>query len=168
MRIRTILYPTDFSDNSANALEVAGALARDYGARLTVLHVKQPPITPSGVMTPEPFESPELAAELRKRLDAVRPTTPNVPVEHMMLTGDEATEIVRLATEEGFDLIVMGTHGRTGLGRLLMGSVAEQVLRRAPCPVLTVKQPISFERLEVVPPVKTAVNVGVSPTGSAV
>ena len=168
MRIRTILYPTDFSDNSANALEVAGALARDYGARLTVLHVKQPPITPSGVMTPEPFESPQEAAELRKRLDAVRPNSLNVPAEHVLLTGDEATEIVRLATDEGLDLIVMGTHGRTGVGRLLMGSVAEQVLRRAPCPVLTVKQPIPMEKLEVAPPAKTRVDVSVGLTGSVV
>jgi nucleotide-binding universal stress UspA family protein len=119
-------------------------------------------------MTLEPFETPKEAAELRHRLDAVRPSVPNVTAEHVLLTGDEATEIVRLAVDEGFDLIVMGTHGRTGLSRLLMGSVAEQVLRRAPCPVLTVKQPIPFERLELSPPVKARVNLTVGRTGNGV
>ena len=69
-----------------------------------------------------------------------------------MLIGDEAEEIVHLAQEEGYDLIVIGTHGRTGLGRLLMGSVAEKVLRRAPCPVLTIKHP--FPGAQPAPPAK--------------
>jgi nucleotide-binding universal stress UspA family protein len=141
MKIRTILHPTDFSEHSANALELAGAIARDYGARLTILHVKALPITPSGVMTPEPMEPPGYATDLRRQLDALKPAVPVVSVEHVMLVGDEATEITRLAADEGYDLIVMGTHGRTGVGRLLMGSVAEKVLRLAQCPVLTVKRP---------------------------
>ena len=73
-------------------------------------------------------------------LEAVVPTDPTVPYEHRLITGDPATAIARLAEEEQADLIVMGTHGRTGLTRLLMGSVAEAVVRRAPCPVLTYKQ----------------------------
>jgi nucleotide-binding universal stress UspA family protein len=64
-----------------------------------------------------------------------------VTVEHHLKEGDPATEILRLAEERKVDVIVMGTHGRTGLGRLLMGSVAEQIVRKAPCPVLTVRLP---------------------------
>jgi nucleotide-binding universal stress UspA family protein len=159
MRIRTILHPTDFSDHSAAALELAAAIARDYGARLTVLHVKATPTIPAGVMTAEPLEAPEEAAELRRRLDAVRPPDPKVAVEHIMLVGDEAAEIVRLADDENFDLIVMGTHGRGGLRHLLMGSVAELVVRRAPCPVLTVRQPVAG--MEYMPEsTKKAVAVG--------
>jgi nucleotide-binding universal stress UspA family protein len=78
---------------------------------------------------------------LRKALAAVVPTDPAVEHEHRLLYGDPASEIVRLAGEEQVDLIVMGTHGRTGLMRLLMGSVAEAVVRRAPCPVLTIREP---------------------------
>ena len=66
----------------------------------------------------------------------------NVPVERRLLAGDPADAIIRLAESEHIDLIVMGTHGRRGLSRLLMGSVAESVVRVAPCPVLTVKQPV--------------------------
>jgi universal stress protein A len=78
--------------------------------------------------------------DLRRMLQAVVPTDPNVPCEHRLITGDPSTAIAKLAEEEHADLIVMGTHGRTGLTRLLMGSVAEAVVRRAPCPVLTYKQ----------------------------
>jgi nucleotide-binding universal stress UspA family protein len=79
--------------------------------------------------------------ELRKTLAQIVPTDPNVPYEHKLLVGDPATSIVDLAESEGVDLIVLGSHGRTGLTRLLMGSVAEAVVRKAKCPVLTVKQP---------------------------
>ncbi len=85
----------------------------------------------------------DLEAELRQL------TIPDgaVPVDRRLLVGDPATEIVRIAEEEPCDVVVMGTHGRTGLGRLLMGSVAEEVLRKAPCPVLTVKSPIADDAL---------------------
>ena len=69
------------------------------------------------------------------------PTDPTVPVVHKLLVGDPAEAIVQQAEAEHADMIVMGTHGRTGLTRMLMGSVAEAVVRRAACPVLTVKQP---------------------------
>jgi len=141
LTIRSILHPTDFSDSSNAAFALACALARDYGARLTVMHVKPAPFNPSGVMAAPPIDPTVDPAEVRRQLDAI--TAPNLktPVEHVMLVGDEASEITRLADDSGFDLIVMGTHGRSGLSRMLMGSVAEKVLRKAPCPVLTVKQP---------------------------
>ena len=74
-------------------------------------------------------------------LEKIKPADPKVQYVHRMVTGDPATEIVRVAKEEGVDLIVMSTHGRSGLTRVLMGSVAELVVRRAECPVLTFKQP---------------------------
>ncbi len=78
---------------------------------------------------------------LRQQLATVVPTDPSVPHRHELRHGDPIGEIVRLANEEKADMIVMGTHGRTGLTRLLMGSVAEAIVRRADCPVLTVKHP---------------------------
>jgi nucleotide-binding universal stress UspA family protein len=140
LALRTILHPTDFSDYSAYAFRLACALARDYGARIVVLHVATPPVVVygEGVLPPEPEGYKE---RLREQLHQVVSQDPKVPVEHRLVEGDAATEILRLAGETKCDLIVMGTHGRTGLGRLLMGSVAEQVVRKAPCPVLTVKTP---------------------------
>lgn len=140
MKNRIILFPTDFSPANQAALEYATSLARDTGAKLLIAHVEEPPVaygageTYLGPLTSEPTELEEL-------LERVRPTDPAVPFAHRLLLGDPATEIVRLAEEEKVDLIVLGTHGRTGLVRLLMGSVAEAIVRRASCPVLTLKDP---------------------------
>lgn len=143
--IRKILHPTDFSEPSRAAFEFACALARDYGAELIIVHVnKQTPIfAPDGIAVGVPVEEPY---ELRARLIEVRPTDTRVKYEHHLLEGDPAEEILKAAHSRGADLIVMGTHGNTGLARLLMGSVAECVLRRAECPVLTVKAPIPATR----------------------
>jgi nucleotide-binding universal stress UspA family protein len=78
-------------------------------------------------------------------LEQIRPADPRLEVRHRLAEGDPAEEILRAAEEEGADLIVMGTHGRGGLSRLLMGSVAEAVMRKALCPVLTVRGPIPAE-----------------------
>jgi nucleotide-binding universal stress UspA family protein len=138
--IRKILHPTDLSDRSKAAFEVACALARDYGAQLVALHVSPPaPVfAPDGIAIPTPPEDP---FEVRARLARLRPTDPRVKVEYRVLDGNAAEQILKLANSETADLIVMGTHGATGLLRLLMGSVAESVLRKAQCPVLTVKEP---------------------------
>jgi nucleotide-binding universal stress UspA family protein len=139
--IRTILHPTDFSERSGYAFQLACALARDYGARLIVLHVAEPPVIPyGGVMTPPPPPRDSWRA-LEEQLHRIQAPEPTVHVEHRLEEGGPVAEILRVARETTADLIVMGTHGRTGLGRLLMGSVAEQVVRKAPCPVLTVKTP---------------------------
>jgi len=136
--IRTILHPTDFSDFSADAFHLACSLARDYGARLIVLHVEDVavPMVGDGIMMPPPVMDLEPA---RDALRKIRPEDPIISVERYLIEGDPATEILQLARKTNADLIVMGTHGRTGVGRLLMGSVAERVLREAACPVLTVK-----------------------------
>jgi len=140
----TILHPTDFSDRSAHALRLACSLARDYGARLVVLHVAEPPPPPyeQGVMLPTSVDLDEERADLER---LAVPDDDVIRVERRFEKGDPATVTLRVADEVRADLIVMGTHGRTGLSRLLMGSVAEQVVRRARCPVLTVKTPLPEE-----------------------
>jgi nucleotide-binding universal stress UspA family protein len=142
--VRTILHPTDLSENSAYAFELACTLARDYGAHLIVLHIMERPAAEySGVMTAPP--PPGLSAEerriAREKLAEVTPPDATIPIEHLLVEGDPAALILKVAEERHCDLIAMGTHGRRGLTRLLMGSVAEQVLRSAVCPVLTVKNP---------------------------
>jgi universal stress protein A len=139
--IQTILHPTDFSERSGYAFQLACALARDYGARLVVLHVATPPtiVYGEGVLPPDPQL---LSQEAKEQLNQLEVPDSNVRAERRYEEGDPATTILRAAQEIHADLIVMGTHGRTGLGRLLMGSVAEQVVRKAPCPVLTVKTPL--------------------------
>jgi nucleotide-binding universal stress UspA family protein len=138
--IRTILHPTDFSEASAEAFRVACSLARDHGARVVVLHVMPLPIAFSDTAV-EALNPVRCREELSESLMQVRPPEGVPPVERRLGEGDAGAEIVRLAGELGCDLIVMGTHGRSGLKRLLLGSVAEEVLRKAPCPVLTVKAP---------------------------
>ena len=137
---RVILHPTDFSENSRPALKVARSLARDLGAQLLILHVTPPAILMDGTVTGEfgPAAYRAFLEELRGQLDG-----PDLkyPVETRLILGLDREEIVRTAEEVGCDLIVMGSHGRTGLGRLLMGSVAESVLPRANCPVMIVKLP---------------------------
>jgi nucleotide-binding universal stress UspA family protein len=141
--VRTILHPTDFSPNSRPAFELACSLARDYGARLVLLHVLSPLTiaSESGTVTVEPPDTGRAAGE---ELEALRADLPGLRVDRFLRDGAAADEIVRLAGEVGCDLVVMGTHGRTGLRRLLMGSVAEEVARKAPCPVLTLKLPVPF------------------------
>lgn len=138
--IHVILHPTDFSERSGHALRLAAALARDYGARLAVLHVAatSPLIYSEGSL---PLDPRLLVEEARAQLDQLQLPINEHRSERHLVEGDAATEILRLAQEMHADLIVMGTHGRTGLARMLMGSVAEQVVRKAPCPVLTVTVP---------------------------
>lgn len=140
MKARKILFPTDFSPFGQEALRWATSLARDSGAALIIVHVEEPPMSYGGG---EVFIGGEEGdrEELKKSLVKVVPTDAKVPFEHKLLVGDPATAIVEEADNENADLIVIGTHGRTGLTRLLMGSVAEAIVRRAKCPVLVVKHP---------------------------
>jgi nucleotide-binding universal stress UspA family protein len=132
LRIRTIIHPTDFSEPSQYALRLACSLASDAGARLLLLHV---------VPTSLAAEKRGFGEELGEELNRMKMPKTHLPVERRLEEGDPVTRILGIAEEESCDLIVMGTHGRTGLGRILMGSVAEQVMRKATCPVLTVKMP---------------------------
>jgi len=143
-RVRTILYPTDFSSYSNQAYLHAVALAENHRAALVVLYVATP------------GQEADRGHWLGQ-LEQIRPANPAIPVHHVFLEGDPATEIVRYCRDAGIDLIVMGTHGRTGVERFLMGSVAERVLRDAPCSVLVVKLPKGAPRAEQ-PDVELAVS----------
>jgi len=138
LAIKRILNPTDFSSESAPAFDLACSLARDYGATLVVCHVVPPPpaAVVDGVFIATPADEQN---EARNRLAGIHPNDPLINCSCRLETGDAVSEIIRVADEEHVDLIVMGTHGRGGLSRLLMGSVAEGVMRKAPCPVITVR-----------------------------
>jgi len=139
---KTILHPTDFSPSASEALNIANSLARQQGAKLILLHVAQRPITSVGGMPVPPPPPPVIDwPALQAQLNALAADTKIDSVEARVVEGDPAGAIVDLAREAGADVIVIGSHGRTGLGRLLMGSVAEHVVRKASCPVLTVKTP---------------------------
>ena len=135
----TILFPTDYSSDSNSTLRHAVSLARQSAASLLVVHVKPP----AAVAPAEPREDTDdaLQEELLKLLTSVTGDQAAVSHDFVLAVGDPATEIVRIARERQADLIVMATAGRTGLRRLLMGSVAAAVMQQAPCPVLTVKHP---------------------------
>ncbi len=133
--IRRILVPFDWSESAKHAFQFAVSLARQNDAQLVVLHVVCLP----AVMYGPP---PEVYTDhLRDELCHIKPSDPKLSVQYLLAEGDPGTAILRTAKEANCDLIVMGSHGRTGLAHLLMGSVAEQVVRKATCPVLIVKTP---------------------------
>jgi nucleotide-binding universal stress UspA family protein len=144
MNAKRILCPIDFSDFSDAALQYASSLAQEAGARLYLVHVddSQVPYDAGYAAYVAPPIDPEA---LMERLAAKKPTRENVDFEHHLLFGHPADAIVDFASQHDVDLIVIGTHGRTGLSRLLMGSIAEAIVRRAACPVLTVKTPVGVE-----------------------
>jgi nucleotide-binding universal stress UspA family protein len=152
--IRTILHPTDFSEQAQHAFAAACSLARDHGAQVVVVYIRAPAVVAYGEMGPivtDPVVTPD---DVKAKLAGLHLPDPGVDVEYRVAEGEPATEINRLASEVKANLIVMGTHGRTGLGRLLMGSVAEAVLRRAPCPVLSLKSPFFVGTNEIVTPAR--------------
>lgn len=140
---RTILHPTDFSPESRPAFELACDLARSHGAKLILLHVLERPVFVHGgaMSVPPPPPSEDERQTLEQQLQQLQPCPPEVSVERLLVEGEPSVAIIRVAKEKNCDLIVLGTHGRTGLKRLLLGSVAEKVLRGAPCPVLTMRTP---------------------------
>lgn len=133
--IRAILHPTDFSPIAHHAFEVACSLAQDYKAQLVLLHVHEPP-APVGELVP--IEPPEVRECLLRDLHGFA-TPADVAVDYRLEVGSVVEGILCTANETKCDLIVIGTHGRGGLRRVLLGSVAESVLRKADCMVLTVK-----------------------------
>ncbi len=137
IRITKILYATDFSTFSNQAYFHAVSLAQKHGAGLTVLFVYHPERTPA----PGAADAEAARGYWKAQLEQIRPVDPGISVRHVMLEGDPADQIVQYARGAGMDLIVMGTQGRTGVERLLLGSVAEKVLREATCSVLVVKLP---------------------------
>jgi nucleotide-binding universal stress UspA family protein/mannose-6-phosphate isomerase-like protein (cupin superfamily) len=167
--IQTILHPTDFSDNSRYAFETACTLATQNNALLVLLHVIPPSVSPIlDEVPPNPLQSAESQESWKGRFSWPQPPDPVMRIEHRVGEGDASDEILRLARALPCDLIVMGTHGRTGLSRLLAGSVAEEVLRNAPCPVLAVKTPLRAALpAEAESPAKPGSIVNVRPLGPA-
>ncbi|HYE64178.1 MAG TPA: universal stress protein [Pyrinomonadaceae bacterium] len=146
MEIRSILLPTDFSECANYALPYATSLARSAGASIICVHVIEPVVPTvgyTGIAEPLPIAdlSEQLADSATRELPKVarHEECAGLNVEEVIAHGDAASEIVRVAKERGVDLIVISSHGRTGLGRILFGSTAEAVVRHAPCPVLVVK-----------------------------
>ncbi len=140
LQIKTILVPIDFSDTADHALDVARSLARDHQAKLVLM--SSPPSQPtppmSEVYIPE-LGDPRLIEECRLRLTQLAKSITDLPVEQRLIMGAPGPSILETAKDVDADMIVMGTHGRSGLMRVLLGSVAEYVLRHAPCPVLSIK-----------------------------
>ncbi len=146
MIIRSILLPTDFSDCAECALPFAASLARQMGARLVCLHVVEPLLptvgfAPVAEALPLTDLSEQFTASATRELPKIgaRSECAGLDVEEMVTHGDAAGEIVRVAKKHDLDLIVISSHGRTGIGRMLFGSTAESVVRHAHCPVLVVK-----------------------------
>ncbi|MBC8290803.1 MAG: universal stress protein [Planctomycetes bacterium] len=142
IRLNKILVPTDFSEHSARAVRYGAELAAKFGAELHLLHcVEQTPILyGEGGAWISPESIVELQAAADQQLQDV-PVDPSegVTVVRKCVDGHPFVEVIRYAKAEETDLIVIGTHGRGAIAHLLLGSVAEKVVRKAPCPVLTVR-----------------------------
>ena len=142
--IKKILVPVDFSAHSAEAQLFAVDLARRYEASVDLLHVFQTMTyaLPEGYVTPGAEEVAKIMQHFQVQLDAVKQLAIDAGAPAVTATlqqGGVASEILRFAQERDCGLIVMGTHGRTGMKHMLLGSVAEHIVRVAPCPVLTVR-----------------------------
>jgi len=137
MKIKRILCPIDFSEHNHAANEYASMLAKSTDARIIYLHAFVPDVyaTP-----PEHYDIDKEFKRLTKELEAfIKPAQDGIVAAYIVDSGLASNKIVQYANENDIDLIVIGTHGRTGLKRALMGSVAEAVVRKAECPVLAIK-----------------------------
>ena len=133
LAVKTLLHPTDLTQASRNAFDLACQIARLRGAKVVVLHVVPPPNRRSTEVV------------IGNPLAGFREIAPDVPIETRVEKGDPAGVILRVAEEMKCDLIVMGTHGRTGLSHRLTGHVADEVAQRAACAVLTMRCPFPEE-----------------------
>ncbi len=142
-KIDDIMVSIDFSKNSNIILDAALYLAREFKANLTVVHVAETLTAYAGLSIPHislPKLEEELQESARKKMeDIIQNINEEFTITSNILSGDAAEQIVSFAKENDFDLLVLGTHGFKGIGKILLGSVAEKVVRTAPCPVLTIK-----------------------------
>jgi universal stress protein A len=142
INLKRILVPTDFSSTSEAALSYGIALTRAFNAKLVLLHVPEHPGAAAEAEYPIGiYETMQNAANQRLGDLLSREEITELKPEYVMRIGHPADEIVKFAESHAIDLIVMGTHGREGVARVLVGSVAETVVRRATCPVLTIHYP---------------------------
>ena len=141
--VQHILVPVDFSENTPAVLEWAAHLAAEHGSRVTLLHAYHLPVEfqqlEGAYLPPDFWQSVRSEAETTLRGYAETLQRKGVRVEIAVCEGYAATVIIEEAAQRRADLIVIGTHGRSGLKHLLLGSIAERVVQKAPCPVLTVK-----------------------------
>lgn len=140
---KTIVVPTDFSPASERAIMHARELAERFGASVLLLHVVEDPYAAaawSEAFLAMPDIREPLRQEALKRLEEAASAFAGLPTTMEAVVGTPAATIVKAAADRSADLIVMGTHGRSGVAHLLLGSVAERVIRLAPCPVLTVRE----------------------------
>jgi len=147
LNFKVIIVPTDFSDRSLRALPYAVSLADRFDARLKIVYVNEPTLQVSDVAwvgVDDRAASEEHVEKARRTLEKIvlDQVPREVRVDAEVISGDPVDTVVEFARDSGADLIVMATHGRGGLSHVLMGSVAEQIVRKAPCPVLTLKQPM--------------------------
>ncbi len=151
-RLHKILLPTDFSGCANYALPYAAEIARATKATIVCVHVVEPVVPAVGYTgLAEPMPIADISEQLEDSAERQLPqlaeceACAGLNVEEIIVHGDAAAEIVRVAAEEKVDLIVISSHGRTGLGRMIFGSTAEAVVRHANCPVLVVKPPTAAE-----------------------
>ncbi len=156
--IRKILVPTDFSAHADEAFRVAHTLARAVGAEVILFHVARPPavVSEGGKLLENPANAD--AANLWDRFHGLQPADAKVRVVHQVIVADKprAGHILELLDKLGCDLIVMGTHGRSWLKHRLFGSVTEEVVRLAHCPVMVVKAPAPASEPPMSGPAQTA------------
>jgi nucleotide-binding universal stress UspA family protein len=149
--IRRILFPTDFSEPASYAWSYALTFAQEFEAEVHLLHVIAPPprLTEAYAVNFDPEKmvqslTTEASASMDRQVEAAK--SRGLLFHREVRVGIDHREIIEYAAKQDIDLIVMATHGRTGLAHVLLGSVAEKVVRRAPCPVLTIKHPgMKFE-----------------------
>ena len=141
MNIRKIIYATDFSSCCDTAMQYATAFASAANARLLIVHVDDE--TPGLVIGNVGYgylpQIDQIAQQQLEKLKSIKPESATVVYEHHFLRGNVADEIINFSQEQEADLIVIGSHGASGIGRLLLGSVAEAIIRRSTCPVLAVR-----------------------------
>jgi len=146
LTLKTVLVPTDFSDASESALRYGKAMAEKFGASLHVVHVMEDLLAHAWAAEVYVSSMPQLRDEIekesRQRLETVlaEGERARFRAETALLAGNPFLEIIRYAKAHDVDLIVMGTHGRGPIAHMLLGSVAEKVVRKSPCPVLTVRE----------------------------
>jgi len=144
--LKSILVPTDFSAPSQNAIRYAIELAKQFGATITLLHVVEPIVVLADAYgwtnAPSIITDTALQKTATRRLAALlkEQSVESVPVKPLVRAGKPFQEIVSVAKKGGNDLIIIATHGHTGLAHILLGSTAERVVRHAPCPVLVVRE----------------------------
>ncbi|MGE5795352.1 MAG: universal stress protein [Ignavibacteria bacterium] len=145
--IKKILVPIDFSDYSKNSLKYAVNFAKDFNAQLCLVYVVEPVIYPPDFSMGQ-IAFPTVDLEMDKRAEqelsslAKKEIPSDINVKSIVRTGKPFVEIIETASEEDADLIIIATHGHTGVEHILFGSTAEKVVRKAPCPVLTLRDPL--------------------------